>query len=100
MCDLGGRYLFGYTLAAFEADPLSGDCLKASEIVQSIALWIPKNGIDIEKIVPQELFDGVRLGGLGHIGVIFHAPEIEQYAIRTNVALCSAEGIRRKIGVP
>lgn len=99
MRDLGGGNFVGVTLTAFEADLLGGDRLEAAAIVQDIAFWVPKNGIDIEKITPQELFDGEGRRALGHVGVFFHAPEIEQDAVGTNAALYSAESIRRKAGI-
>jgi hypothetical protein len=98
--DLGGPNLVGDALAALEADALGGNRLEASAIVQLIALRIPKNAIDIEKIVPQELFNAWRSGALGHVGVIFDAPEIEQNAVGANAALNAAESICRKTGIP
>ena len=92
--DLGSNNFFGYAFAAFEADPLGGDGLQAAAIVQPVGFRVPKNGVDIEKIVPQELLDGMRLGSPGHVGVIFHPPEIEDQAIGTKPALRAAESIR------
>jgi hypothetical protein len=96
---LSGRSFVGYTLAARQVDSLGGDRFQASAIVQLIVFGIPKNSVDIEKIVPQKLFDGGRAGAFGNVRVIFHPPEIEQDAVGANAALHAAESIGRKAGI-
>jgi len=75
--NLRSRKLFRDSFAAHHADAAGGNGIQASAIVQAIAGWLPENRVHIQKIVPQQLFDGVRSGSRGHVGVIFDAPEIE-----------------------
>lgn len=96
---LGGNGLLGYTLAVLQADAFCRDCLQASAIVQLIGFWLPKNGVDIEKVMPQQLLNGVRFRSAHHVGVIFHAPQIEDQTLGAQATLYSAERIRRKNGV-
>ncbi len=96
---LGGGNFVGDTFPSRQVDSLGGYRLQAAAIVQLIVFGVPKNSVDIEKIVPQDLFDGGRTGAFGHVGVIFHAPEIEQNAVVANPALYAAESVRRKTGI-
>ena len=85
--------LFRDPFAAHQADAAGGNGIQASAIVQAIAGWFPKNRVHIQKIVPEQLFDGVRSGGRGHVGVIFDAPEIEDHTVGTKLAFHPAKGV-------
>jgi hypothetical protein len=97
--NLGGYDGLGNPFIAFQPDPSGSDRLQAPAIMQAVGLRIPKNGVYIQKIVSQQLLDGVRLRCPCHVGVIFHPPEIEHRTIGANPAFDSAESIGRKTGV-
>ncbi len=96
---LGGGNFVGDTFAACQVNSLGGNRLQAAAIVQLIVFGVPKDGVDIEKIVPQDLFDGGRTGAFGNVGMVFHAPEIHQNAVGANPALYAAKSVRRKTGI-
>lgn len=85
--------LTGDTFGRGQADLTRGDSLQASAVVQLVGCRIPEDRVDIQEVVPQQLFDGVRLRPLVHVGVIFHSPEIEEDSSRTKAVLDSAERI-------
>lgn len=71
--DLGRGNFFRYALAALNPNLFRGDRLEAPAIVQPIVFRIPENGIDIQKIMSQQLLNARPSRG-GHVGVIFHPP--------------------------
>lgn len=96
---MGRNHGLGYSLVPLQPDALRRDGLQTSTIVQSVGLGIPQNRIDIEKIMPQQLIDRMRLRSAGHLGVIFRAPQIEKRSTRTKPALYAAESILGENGV-
>lgn len=91
--NLHGNKPFRDSFAAHQADATCGNRIKASAVVQAISGRLPKNGIHIQKIVPKQLFDGVRFRGPGHVRVIFDAPEIEDQTIGAKLAFHSAKSV-------
>lgn len=93
MGDLGRGKFFRDTFAAHQADASGCDGFQCSAIVQAAGNWIPEKGIHVEKIVPQQLLDGMRSSSSRHVGVIFYAPKIKNKPLGTKPAFCAAERI-------
>ena len=93
MCNLRRDKLFRDPFAAHQANAFCGNGVQASAIVEATGYRFPKNGIHIEKIVSKQLFDGVRFGGKGHVGVIFDAPEIEDQTFGAKPAFHPAKSV-------
>ena len=99
MGNLGRNHGLGYALTPLQPDPFRRNGLQASAIVQAVGLRIPQNRIDIEKVMPQQLLDGMRFRSVCHLGVIFHAPHIENQPLGSQAALYPAEGVCRENGL-
>ena len=91
--NLRGSKLFRDSFAAHQANAAGGNGIQASAIVQAIAGWLPKNSVYIQKIVPKQLFNGVRSRSRGHVGVIFDAPEIEDQPFGAKPAFHAAKSV-------
>lgn len=89
--DLGGDDFLGNAVATLESDALRSDGFQAPAVVQAIGFRFPQNSVDVEKVVPEQLFNSVRLGSAAHVGVVLDTPHIKDQSLRTEPALDSSE---------
>jgi len=97
--DLGGGKFCGLTFPTDQADAAGGQSFERSIIVKSADGRIPDESVNVEKVVLEQLLDGMWFSSGCHIGVIFDAPKIENHSLGTKPALRAAEGIRSLVGL-
>ena len=100
MGDLGRGKFFRNAFTAHKADAPGCNSFQCSAVVQAPGDRIPEKSIYVEKIVPQQLLDGMRSSSNRHVGMIFYTPKIKNQSLGTKPALCPTERIRGLISLP